>query len=1126
MAGKPEAVAEIRNALKSLPSDLLNDPKCQAMLTKAAFPHELDTFQLTALNALASGESVVLSAPTGAGKTIVGEMAIYLALARGLRVFYTTPLKALSNQKFSDFRRQFGPDRVGLLTGDVTVNREADVVVMTTEVYRNMLYGGIDTEAMLTERLFATVFDEFHYLNDRTRGTVWEESVINSPVHVLLVALSATMSNTKDVRDWFAHVQGPTRLIETGHRPVPLRFGFCNSDGMTPLFAESRAAADSDKKGFVKKEKPNNKRPKGPRLRKLHPKLMRSLQDDGILQNTGRSRGRERGKRKESSSVALSNALKDKKSLDKLILSMRSGARRRNGPRDRFVHVPSYPFVVRSLRRRDMLPGIVFIFSRAGCDRAAVAASEERDALVSPAEASELARRLDAFSTQHPDLVQKQRIALAAKGIASHHAGLLPIWKLFVEELFQDGLIKVVFATETLAAGINMPARTTVISALSKRAGAEGIVSLTTSEVLQMAGRAGRRGKDVLGHSVILRSRFEGVLDAFRVVTADVDALKSKFMPTYGMVLNLLQTRSLDDSRKLIERSFGNFLRVKRATEVAESVEGTEKEESGNELERAALQTVLDKCTEVLAGMDAKEVRSYARCLERVKAEKRALTYLMSQSKAGSMEDTLAFAPSGMRLLLRDPKPVGTSKGALRRKKRRSYLEALTAARNGDGGEELRSYYLGAEDEDNDALVSGLLEDTSGKSATLREAVLVDMYAETSGVLPMFAAVDETGAFRIFNHLHVASIVVEEEVEEIDFDELMPDWRDVALPARTDWAHLGEEQYTAEIPEELGELFAKVTDWQKELASSKSVVDGVGENEAEETEQDPDVNVQQKRVQDAIQTVLEHPLHASGDGARAQRAKLAASQAEAALAGTADGKRRKARKRSRRKPGGEDHAAADAEEQEDGTWGDFMSIASVLQTYGFLDDSFGVTSLGELGAQLKADNELWSSLVLLDPSLSSVSPAHLGAVLGATQLEPARADAYVGYEPSGEVLAAVSKLAPMRTRLAAVQEEYGVEACMLLDAEMVGIVEAWASGISWFDLLGNTSLQEGDVCRVLRRVLDLLRQVPRLPGVPDETKLNAMRAVALMDRFPVTDDVTYVVQEGEKLREGDEGEGN
>ncbi len=418
---------------------------------------------------------------------------------------------------------------------------------------------------------------------------------------------------------------------------------------------------------------------------------MRSLQEDDALRV-----GWERGRRKTSASDTLSKALNDKKSLDKLIQSMKDGKRRGNGRRDRFVNVPSYPFVVRSLRRKDMLPCIVFIFSRVGCDRAALMASEERDALVNKAEKAELQRRLTNFTKQHPNLVQQQRIDLAAQGIASHHAGLLPIWKLCVEEMFQDGLIKVVFATETLAAGINMPARTTVISALSKRAGEEGIVSLTTGEVLQMAGRAGRRGKDVLGHSVILRSRFEGVLDAFRIVTSDVDALKSKFMPTYGMVLNLLQTRSLDESKKLIERSFGNFLRVKRAREQAEkSMENSETEKRDNELERAGLRSVLVKCNEILEALDPKDVRSYARCLERVKAEKRALSYLMSQSKAELIEDTLAFAPAGTRLLLREPKPIGSSKGALRRKKRRNYFEALAAARNGDGGEELLSYYLG-----------------------------------------------------------------------------------------------------------------------------------------------------------------------------------------------------------------------------------------------------------------------------------------------------------------------------------------------------------------------------------------------------------------------------------------------
>lgn len=1114
-AGQPEAVAELQNTFSAFPN-ALSDPKWQVEVTQAAFPYELDQFQIDALRALASGRSVVLSAPTGAGKTIVGEMAVYLALARRLRVFYTTPLKALSNQKFSDFRRQFGEERVGLLTGDVTVNRDADVVVMTTEVYRNMLYGGgyeSDNVTLLTDNLFAVVFDEFHYLNDRDRGTVWEESVINSPDHVLLVALSATMSNTADVRDWFASVQGPTELIQTYHRPVPLRFAFCNRDGVSPLFANDgkEDKGKSRKKGFEKQPQVAGSLPK------LHPKLLRGLQETAVLRDSGRNGDRRRSR---SSVQRLSKALNDSKSLDRLIKSFRAGSRDNQNSRGRSSSVPSFPFVVRALQRRDMLPCIVFIFSRAGCDRAAVAAAEERTSLVNDEERAELAQRLALFAEQHPGLVQQERIELAALGIASHHAGLLPLWKLCVEELFQDGLIKVVFATETLAAGINMPARTTVISALSKRAGAEGIVSLTTSEVLQMAGRAGRRGKDVLGHSVILRSRFEGVLEAFRVVTADVDELKSQFMPTYGMVLNLLQTRSLQDAKKLIDRSFGNFLQSKRASE-SSSRDDAADEAPGRDAEQQALELVLAEARDILSNFDVKEVRSYAKCLERVKAEKRALSYLMTQSKeqdTSLFADTLVFAPAGTRLKLRQPRPRGTSKGAIRRRRKRSYNEALAAARAGDKGEELRTFYLTADGED-EAWYDDAFDDTLSEPEGVVDAILLDMHSESIGALPMFAAIDAEGSLRLFNHMHVDRVFFDDEA--MDFDNILPSWREVALPERSTWNHMGQEQYTADIPDDLGALVARVVERHEQNRRDEDLAKQAFESStaADDAEQHPEVHAQRRRVEDSIRMVQEHALHASGEGRKVLRAKQAQSHIEVSLAEYYRKAKRQAR-RARNKRGQSDHDEDEESMQIDGgNWGEFMSIVSLLQHYGFVDDEYGVTSMGEIGAKVRAENELWTSLVVMHPSLEDISPVHLGAVLAATQVEGGRSDTYISYQPAEDVVEAAAGLLPLRSRLEALQVEYGIDFALSLDVELTGIVGAWASGTSWLELLSNTSLQEGDVCRVLRRVLDLLRQIPHLPGVAEKLKKNAKRSIALLDRFPVTDDLTYAVRDNEKLYE-------
>ena len=516
-AGKPDLVLELQAKYAQTASISIETiQKC--------FQFPLDSFQIEAITALVENRSVIVSAPTGSGKTVCGEAAVYLGVALGKRVLYTTPLKALSNQKYSDFCKQFGDERVGLLTGDVSINREnATIIVLTTEVYRNMLY---DKESGTVSDVHSVILDEFHYMNDRDRGTVWEECVIHSPASVLLVALSATMQNVLEIRDWFQFVHGPTTLITSDFRPVPLRFKYVDQKGLTELF-------DS---------KPNSKG-----LPRLNRRLLPTSFSDGGREK----RSYESGRRRRSGgragggedSVSKGQRRKDRGESD----PPGEPAERRGGgagKKSRFGSVPSFGFVVRQLAKAEMLPAIVFIFSRLGCDKAAEETAALRGALVTAEEKERLRARLEEFATRHREVAQVDRIRLALRGIASHHAGLVPLWKSFVEELFQDGLIKVVFATETLAAGINMPARTTVITALSKRTN-EGVVSLTANELRQMCGRAGRRGKDVVGHSVVMKSRWEGAPEGFALVTRPADPLKSKFSPNYGMVLNLLDQRPL-----------------------------------------------------------------------------------------------------------------------------------------------------------------------------------------------------------------------------------------------------------------------------------------------------------------------------------------------------------------------------------------------------------------------------------------------------------------------------------------------------------------------------------------------------------------------------------------------------
>ena len=447
------------------------------------FNFELDDFQKEAIEHIKNGKSVVVCAPTGAGKTCIAQSAIHLALENGTRIFYTTPLKALSNQKFYDFSRTYGEENVGLLTGDTTINREAQIVVMTTEVFRNMLYG--TTFGALKDNLKDVkyvVLDEVHYMNDEQRGTVWEESIIYCPTNIQIIALSATVQNSKQLTNWINTVHSGTEHVFTDFRPVPLRFYYYDSskpDTVLPLLT-----------------------PEGKLNKKIKPE----------------SKYKYFNKK---------NAVKN-----------------------------PVASITMALKEKNMLPAIYFTFSRKKCDENAKKCSSLE--LLTKEETLEINRLVDEYIGENPYLENNPQIDLIKKGVASHHAGLLPGWKLLVERLFQKGLIKMVFATETLAAGINMPARTTVISSVSKRTD-EGHRMLSANEFLQMSGRAGRRGMDEIGYVVIVGTPFQTPEEVAALATSDSNPLESKFSPCYSMVLNLLQRFSLDEAKELILKTFGYY---------------------------------------------------------------------------------------------------------------------------------------------------------------------------------------------------------------------------------------------------------------------------------------------------------------------------------------------------------------------------------------------------------------------------------------------------------------------------------------------------------------------------------------------------------------------------------------
>ncbi|MFZ0141484.1 MAG: DEAD/DEAH box helicase, partial [Aeromicrobium sp.] len=482
-------------------------------------------------------------------KTIVGEFAVHLALATGRKCFYTTPIKALSNQKFADLVARYGAEHVGLLTGDNTINGEAPVVVMTTEVLRNMLYAGSRT---LTGLGFV-VMDEVHYLADRFRGAVWEEVIIGLPESVAVVSLSATVSNAEEFGAWLTEVRGGTTTIVEERRPVPLHQHVLVGRRLFPLF-EDGERTDAGESGQVNRQ------------------LERMARED----------------------VQLSRASK--------------GRPPRGGRRPRSRHrTPGRVELVEKLDAEGLLPAIVFVFSRAGCAAAVQQVMDARITLTTPDEKAEIAAAVDAACSHLPDddlhvLGYYEFRDALTRGVASHHAGMLPTFKESVEQLFSAGLVKVVFATETLALGINMPARTVVIERLSKWNG-ESHVDVTPGEYTQLTGRAGRRGIDIEGHGVVL---WQPGLDPRQVgglASTRTYPLNSSFQPSYNMAVNLVGQVGREHARELLEQSFAQFQadravvglarQIHKADEALEGYRASATCELGDFMEYAALRREL-----------------------------------------------------------------------------------------------------------------------------------------------------------------------------------------------------------------------------------------------------------------------------------------------------------------------------------------------------------------------------------------------------------------------------------------------------------------------------------------------------------------------------------------------------
>ena len=531
-----------------------------------SFP--LDPFQVEACRALEDGYGVLVCAPTGAGKTVVGEFGVHLALKLGRKCFYTTPIKALSNQKYNDLVARYGPETVGLLTGDNSINGGAPIVVMTTEVLRNMLYAGSST----VDGLGFVVMDEVHYLADRFRGAVWEEVIIHLPRSVTLVSLSATVSNAEEFADWLVTVRGDTRAIVTEHRPVPLWQHMLVGKRLFDLLRDTGDGTPGQK---------------------VDAELARFVREQQRWTDPVGRRDRPRGWRP-----------------------------------------PSRVDVVERLDRDGLLPAITFIFSRAGCEDAVAQCVRAGLRLNDPAERAEVRRitgqrTADLASDDLHVLGYWEWLEALERGIAAHHAGLIPAFKETVEELFVRGLVKAVFATETLALGINMPARSVVLEKLVKWNG-EQHADVTPGEYTQLTGRAGRRGIDVEGHAVVVWSPGVDPAQVAGLASTRTYPLRSSFRPSYNMAVNLVGQLGRAESHELLESSFAQFQadrsvvglarRIQRHTEALEGYREAMTCHLGDFMEYATLRAALKARETALARESAAHRRAAAaESLERLK---------------------------------------------------------------------------------------------------------------------------------------------------------------------------------------------------------------------------------------------------------------------------------------------------------------------------------------------------------------------------------------------------------------------------------------------------------------------------------------------------------------------------
>ncbi|EPS65229.1 increased size exclusion limit 2, partial [Genlisea aurea] len=1020
-------VERIRNEVREFGEGIIDVEELASI-----YDFRIDKFQGKAVQAFLRGSSVVVSAPTSSGKTLIAEAAAVATVARGRRLFYTTPLKALSNQKFRDFRETFGDHNVGLLTGDSAVNKDAQILIMTTEILRNMLYrsvGMASSESVLSN-VDVIVLDEVHYLSDISRGTVWEETVIYCPKDVQLICLSATVANPDELAGWIGQIHGKTELVVSSKRPVPLTWHFSTKTALLPLLDEKGTSMN----------------------RRL---AIDQLQHDSYGDSTYEDEGSIRRKSR-------------KKRFDMPMLS-------KNGIDS--VHRSQVPQVVdtlRHLKARDMLPAVWFIFSRKGCD--AAVQYLEQFKLLDEFEVTEVELALKLFRLKYPDAVRESSEKGLLRGVASHHAGCLPLWKSFIEELFQRGLVKVVFATETLAAGINMPARSAVISTLSKTI-ESGRTFLSSNALFQMAGRAGRRGIDERGHVVLVQTPYEGAQEYCKVLFSGLDPLVSQFTASYGMVLNLLagakvtsglpesngmhlSGRTLEEARKLVEQSFGNY--VGSNVMLAAKDELSKIQNEIDLLTSEITDEAIDSKSRKLLPQNAYKV--IVNLQEELKVEKRVRSELrtrMELEKISSLKPLLDNLAS-------------------------KFMPFVCLLHTDSNGVQHRIpvVYLGKVDDLNSSKV---------QSMQVQESDFFELSRDALAVEPSYhVALSSDNSWILFTEKWI------ETVYKTGFPNVALAQGD-ALPRQLMTSLLDEQemQWQKVAESEFGGLWrmeGSLETWSWSLnvpvLSSLSLKDEV--LESSEAYQNA---IESYRDQRSKVSRLKKRI-ARSEGFREYKKILDDAK-------FVEEKIRRLKSRARR-------LTTRIEQIEPSGWKEFLQISNVIHEIRALDiNSLVIFPLGETAAAIRGENELWLAMVLRNKILLNLKPAQLAAVCGSLvsegiKLRPWKNNSYV-YEASASVMNAIALLDEQRSSLVKFQEKHGVKIPCCLDSQFCGMVEAWASGLTWREIVMDCAMDEGDLARLLRRTIDLLAQVPKLPDIDQLLQTISVKASDVMNRPPISE---------------------